>query len=108
MKLFIKKFLILLTLLFTQSNLSADIPHYVDFKLILNESTAGKKAQDFLKNKLENGLKKFLIKKKLWKKKKLIQQKKLLKPDEYKTKVNSQGQKLSIYKRKEVNLFNQS
>ena len=31
------------------SNVIADIPHYLDFKYILNESVAGKKAQDALK-----------------------------------------------------------
>ena len=40
-----------------QTFLKAEVPHYVDFKLILNESEAGKKAQNFLKNKLENGIK---------------------------------------------------
>ena len=37
--------------------LNADTPYFIDFKLILNESNAGKKAQDFLKSKLEKGLK---------------------------------------------------
>lgn len=96
MKLFIQKFLILFIILFAQSNLIADVPHYVDFKLILNESLAGKKAQNFLKNKLENGLKKVSDKEKnlLNEEKKLIQQKKLLKPDEYKTKVDNLRKKV--------------
>jgi len=34
--------------LFTQNSL-AEIPYYLDFKFILNESDAGKKAQTFLK-----------------------------------------------------------
>ena len=37
--------------------LNAEIPHFIDFKYILNESDAGKKAQTFLKNKLEKGFK---------------------------------------------------
>ena len=37
-------------------NLSAEIPHFLDFKLILNQSVAGKKAQDFLKKKLDKGI----------------------------------------------------
>ena len=49
-------FIILITLVFN-SNLYADIPHFLDFKYILNQSDAGKKAQTFLKNKLENGVK---------------------------------------------------
>ena len=36
--------------------MSAQSPYFIDFKFILNESTAGKKAQDFLKSKLQNGL----------------------------------------------------
>ena len=32
----------------------AETPHFVDFKFILNQSEAGKKAQVALKNKLEN------------------------------------------------------
>ena len=53
-----KKFfaiLFLYLLILTQSY--ADTPHYLDFKFILNQSEAGKKAQDFLKNKLEKGIK---------------------------------------------------
>ena len=37
-------------------SLYAEAPHYLDFKLILNESDAGKKAQSFLKKKLESGI----------------------------------------------------
>ena len=47
-----------------QTFLKAEVPHYVDFKLILNESEAGKKAQNFLKNKLEIKKKNFKRKKK--------------------------------------------
>ena len=53
-----------------QTFLKAEVPYYVDFKLILNESEAGKKAQNFLKNKLENGIKVLKIKKKNFKRKK--------------------------------------
>ena len=51
-----KKILIILFYLAYNQNLSAELPFYLDFKLILNESTAGKKAQKDLKSKLENGL----------------------------------------------------
>ena len=40
-----------------QSVVIADTPFFLDFKYILNESDAGKKAQDFLKNKLNKGIK---------------------------------------------------
>ena len=39
-----------------QINLNADIPYFIDFKYILNESDAGKKAQSYLKNKLTKGV----------------------------------------------------
>ena len=91
MKLILKKIIILITLFFVNSNLSADVPHYVDFKYILNQSTAGKKAQGMLKSKLDQGLKKLSEQEKgiLKEEKQLISQKKLIKPDEYKNKVDS-------------------
>ena len=64
---------------FVNSNLSADVPHYVDFKYILNQSTAGKKAQGMLKSKLDQGLKKLSEQEKgiLKEEKQLISQKNL-------------------------------
>ena len=38
--------------------MKAETPYILNFNFVLNESTAGKKAQTFLKNKLENGIKK--------------------------------------------------
>ena len=55
-----------------QGSLFAETPHFVDFKFILNQSEAGKKAQVVLKNKLENGIKNFKIKKRIFKRKKKI------------------------------------
>ncbi len=68
---------------------SADTPHFVDFKYILNESNAGKKAQNYLKSKLENGLTSLKEKEKKiqTEEKKLIQQKKLITAEEYKKKL---------------------
>ena len=57
MKFYKKITFIWIIFLIFQTNLSADIPHYLDFKYILNQSDAGKKAQTFLKNKLDNGVK---------------------------------------------------
>ncbi len=81
-------FLVLIT--FSLTSVNANHPHYVDFKYILNNSSAGKKAQDFLKNKLENGIKSLQTKEKKIQdeEKKIIQQKKILSPEEYKKKVN--------------------
>jgi len=75
----------------------SDIPYYIDFKYILNNSKAGKKAQDFLKKKLETGIKN--LKKSENKiqeqEKKIIQQKKVLSPEEYKKKVTELRKKVS-------------
>ena len=63
-------------LVFTQSNLSAEIPHFLDFKFVLNESTAGKKAQTELKNKLQKGINNIREKEKITRgRKKIISQK---------------------------------
>ena len=40
------------------SSLNAGTPHFLDFKYILNQSDAGKKAQTYLKKKLNDGIKK--------------------------------------------------
>ena len=54
---FLKSLGLILIIFFTYSNSTfAGVPHYVDFKFILNQSDAGKKAQSYLKNKLNNGL----------------------------------------------------
>ena len=60
------------------SLLLADLPRYLDFKYILNESTAGKKAQNFLKSKLDKGIKNLKAKENKLQEdeKKIIQQKK--------------------------------
>ena len=73
---FFNKIIIFIFLVTLQNNLKAEIPYFVDFKYILNQSEAGKKAQQTLKNKLDSGIKKFKKKKKIFKKKKkIIQQK---------------------------------
>ncbi len=75
-----KKIYILFTAIFliNFNSVKADSPHFIDFKYILNESDAGKKAQNFLKKKLSDGLAN--LKKKeaeiLKEEKKIIEQKK--------------------------------
>ena len=85
-----KKFFTFLLIFFGTTNLYADLPHYIDFKFILNESNAGKKAQDHLKNKFNKGIENIDKKKKSLQEeeRKIIDQKKLIKPEEYKEKVN--------------------
>ena len=97
MKKLINLFLLTTFLLNFQSNLFADLPRYLDFKYILNESVAGKKAQNFLKNKLDKGIQDLKVKEKKLQEeeKKIIQQKKIIKPEEYKSKVDDLRLKVS-------------
>ena len=86
-----KKKIIAILLIFFAFHLPllAETPHFLDFKLILNQSDAGKKAQIFLKNKLEKGIINLKKKEKeiQEKEKKIIQQKKIISAEEYKKKV---------------------
>ena len=70
----IRKFIFIFILFFISQNyLYASNIYYLDFKYILNQSEAGKKAQDFLKKKLEQGAKNIENKeKKYYQKKKSI------------------------------------
>jgi outer membrane protein len=90
MQLILKKLVIISFLIIVNSNLHAENPYFLDFKFILNESEAGKKAQAQLKNKLDKGIKSIREKEKNLQdeERKIIKQKKLLKPDEYKVKVD--------------------
>ncbi len=94
---FKKIFLILFLFFFNSSQISADSPYFLDFKMILNQSDAGKKAQSFLKNRLDSGIKKLNEKQKNLQEeeKKIIQQKKIISSDEYKKKVTALRTKVS-------------
>ena len=60
MRNFFKIVSIIILLSLTVVNFSfADNPHYVDFSKVLNQSKAGKEAQDYLKAKFESESKKF-------------------------------------------------
>ena len=52
-----KKIFIILSFFFITLNIHAETPHFLDFKYVLNESSAGKKAQTELKNRLDKGIK---------------------------------------------------
>ena len=76
---FLKKISVIIIIFFSsQSYLYSEMPHFLDFKYILNESVAGKKAQDFLKNKLKKGIENLQSKEKKLQEeeKKIISQKK--------------------------------
>ena len=103
------KFKLFFLIFIFSSNLAyAEIPHYLDFKYILNSSNAGKKAQKYLKDKLENGLKNITLKEKkiLDEEKKLIAQKKLITDQEYKKKVSDLRGKVSSLQKERNNLLN--
>ena len=104
-----KKILVLLIFIFHfNTSLFAESPYFVDFKYILNQSDAGKKAQDFLKNKLEKGLKKLKDKEKniQIEEKKIIEQKKLISNEDYKKKVSELRKKVSLLQKERSNLLN--
>lgn len=93
---FQKLIIVLLVSLFFNNLLIAEVPRFLDFKYILNSSDAGKEAQNYLKNKLETGLKNISIKEKkiLDEEKQIINQKKLITPEEYKKKVSDLRKKV--------------
>ena len=95
---FIKRLLIILVLFsFDYNYLVADTPYFLDFKKILNQSEAGKKAQTFLKNKLDKGIKNIKDKEKKLQEeeRKIIQQKKVISAEEYKKKVSELRKKVA-------------
>tara|TARA_A100001015_G_scaffold126127_1_gene139785 strand:+ start:165 stop:689 length:525 start_codon:yes stop_codon:yes gene_type:complete len=89
----------------TVTNLSAQTPHFIDFQKILNESIAGKKAQNQLKNSLEQTVKKLEQTQKNLQdqEKKIIQQKKLISPEEYKKQVDDLRKKVSDLQKNRAN-----
>ncbi len=95
---FLKKISVIIIIFFSsQSYLYSEMPHFLDFKYILNESVAGKKAQDFLKNKLKKGIENLQSKEKKLQEeeKKIISQKKIISAEEYKKQVTTLRGKVS-------------
>ena len=103
-----KFFFVILFLSFTATNVQSDLPYFIDFKYILNNSEAGKKAQKTLKNKLDNGFKDLKEKEKkiLDEEKKIIQQKKIISQEEYKKQVSALRNKVSSLQKERSNLVN--
>ena len=97
MKKYFKTFLLIFFLVTLQNNSYADIPHYIDFKFILNNSVAGKKAQTELKKNYEKNINALMQKEKKIQEeeKKIIHQKKVLSQDEYKNQVEKLRSKVS-------------
>ena len=87
-------------------NLSfAEETYFIDMNKLLNQSKAGKEAQDFLKKKIVTGDKKFKEEGELLKKEEidLITKKKTLSTDEYKKKLNQLREKNIKFQRKRAN-----
>ena len=107
MKLKILTFFLIFFTFFLNQKLFAEAPYFVDFKKILNQSTAGKKAQDSLKKKLENGIKKIKEKenKILSEEKKIIEQKKVVSNEDYKKKVSELRKKVSLLRNQRSDLM---
>ena len=104
----IKKLIFVSIIAFFFQNIAyTDTPYFLDFKYILNESIAGKKAQNFLKNKLEKGIKSLKDKEKKIQEeeKKIIQQKKVISAEEYKKKVADLRSKVSALQKERNNLL---
>ena len=108
MRKYSKFFLVLFVIISFQTKSFAQAPSYVDFKYILNQSKAGKDAQLYLKNKLDNGVKdlKAQEKKIQDEEKKIIQQKKLITAEEYKSKVTDLRKKVEALRNQKDKLFN--
>lgn len=96
MQITLKKIFIILSFFLITLNTNAEMPHFLDFKYVLNESSAGKKAQTELKNRLDQGIKSIREKEKKLQEeeKKIISQKKVISQDEYKKKVSDLRKKV--------------
>jgi len=93
-----KKIIIVLIISFSNPQLTfAELPYYLDFKFILNESEAGKKAQTTLKKKLNDGIASLNKREKAIQdeEKSIISKKKIVTPEEYKKLVNELRSKVS-------------
>ena len=88
--------LLLSFVFFIQTPLKADA-YFLDFNFILNESNAGKKANQILKKQLDQGVKNLKSREKELQntEKNIIQQKKILSAEEYKKKITELRTKVS-------------
>ena len=98
-------FFVFLILNFYNLSFAGEI-YFIDMQKLLNQSKAGKEAQDFLKNKIITGDKKIKEEGELLKKEEidLIAKKKNLSADEYKKKLNQLREKNIKFQRKKNKL----
>ena len=106
MKLIYNLVIILFVVFLYKEPLKAET-YFLDFKFILDESIAGKKANKYLKDQLQEGIKKLKDKEKQLQKeeKEIIQQKKILSAEEYKKKISSLRTKVSTLKKDRNNIL---
>ena len=104
---YLKIFLFLVVFSNLNNNSYSEIPHYLDFKFILNNSTAGKKVQDSLQKRLKNGVDSLNTKEKSLQEeeKKMIQQKKVISQEEYVKKVKALRKKVSSLQKERNSLL---
>ncbi len=97
MKLYYKIIFFFFILIFPLKNklLASDI-YFIDYSKVMNESVAGKKAQNYLQNLLKNSNKRFneTAKKLKSEENKIISQKNVLSKEEYKKKADSLRKKV--------------
>jgi len=106
MKNYSKIFFTLIILSFSWMSISsAEVPYFIDFSKVLNQSKAGKEAQDFLKKRFESESKKFSNQEKELRKEEseLISKKKLITNEEYQKKVETLRKKVSDLQRNKQN-----
>ena len=110
MTIYLKKFLILISIIFINDKIYAEVPYFIDFKYVLNESSAGKKAQNELKSILDKGIKNLKAKEQSLQEeeKKIISQKKILKPEDYKKKVSELRLNVSKLQKERKNLLDKT
>ena len=100
MKYFVKFIVVTLTLLICTSSFAEQKVVVLDLKYVLNNSKAGKGAQDFLKKSFSDNQKKFAdIEKKLKEEEKdLIEKKNIISKEEYEKKANTLRKRVIDYR----------
>tara|TARA_B100000029_G_C17115324_1_gene793018 strand:- start:134 stop:655 length:522 start_codon:yes stop_codon:yes gene_type:complete len=98
----IKIIILTIFLVFSINTSNATEVYFINMTKILNESTAGKKAQEFLKKKFVSQSKEFEKESKTLKKEEseLIAKKKVLSPEEYKKSINKLREKNIAFQKK--------
>lgn len=107
---YLKNIIIILfiSVVFIDQKVYADTPYFIDFSKVLNQSVAGKAAQDKLKKKVKSETEKYQNQEKKIREeeKDLIGKKKLLSKDEYQKKVQALRGKIAKLQKSRQESFN--